>query len=80
MNKEDKKCFQWAVTGTLDNEQIKEEPQRIKKIKTVTDIYDLEGKSHSSEKNDWKKIEKNNQIIALNVLFTKKISCLCFKI
>ena len=75
MNKEDKKCFQWAVTATLDNEQIKEEPQRIKKIKTVTDIYDLEGKSHSSEKNDWKKIEKNNQIIALNVLFTKKISC-----
>ena len=80
MNKEDKKCFQWAVTATLDNEQIKEELQRIKKIKTVTDIYDLEGKSHSSEKNDWKKIEKNNQIIALNVLFTKKISCLCFKI
>ena len=80
MNKEDEKCFQWAVTATLDNEQIKEEPQRIKKIKTVTDIYDLEGKSHSSEKNDWKKIEKNNQIIALNVLFTKKISCLCFKI
>ena len=80
MNKEDEKCFQWAVTPTLDNEQIKEEPQRIKKIKTVTDIYDLEGKSHSSEKNDWKKIEKNNQIIALNVLFTKKISCLCFKI
>ena len=35
MNKEDKKCFQWAVTATLDNEQIKEEPQRIKKIKTV---------------------------------------------
>ena len=80
MNKEDKKCFQWAATVTLDHQQIKEEPQRITKIKTVTDIYDWEGKSHSSEKNDWKKIEKNNQTIALNVLFTKKISCLCFKI
>ena len=36
----------------------------------------------SSEKDDWKKIEKNNVTIALNILYVKKeknISCLCFK-
>ena len=33
-----------------------------------------------SEKDDWKKIEKNNVTFALNVLHAKKyISCLCFK-
>ena len=34
------------------------------------------------EKNDWKKFEKKNLAIALNVLYAKKeknIPCLCFK-
>ena len=36
----------------------------------------------SSEKYDWKKFEKNNRTIALNILYAEKeqnISCLCFK-
>ena len=40
------------------------------------------GRNYPSEKNDWKKIEKNDLTIALNVLYTRKektISCLCFK-
>ena len=35
-----------------------------------------------SEKDDWKKTEKNNVTSAPNVLYAKKgkkISCLCFK-
>ena len=34
-----------------------------------------------SEKDNWKKLEKNDVLIALNVLYTKKknIPCLCFK-
>ena len=35
-----------------------------------------------SEKGDWRRFEKNNVTIALNVLYAKKeknISCLCFK-
>ena len=31
-----------------------------------------EGKNFPSEKDDWKKFEKNNVIIALNVLYTEK--------
>ena len=37
---------------------------------------------YSSEKDDWKKFEKNNVTIALNVLHAKRtinISCVCFK-
>ena len=36
----------------------------------------------SSEEDDWKQFEKNNQTIALNVLYAKKeknMSFLCFK-
>ena len=39
--------------------------QRISKIKN------WKGKKFPSGKNDWKKIEKNNQTIAANVLYTK---------
>ena len=38
--------------------------------------------NYPSEKDDWKKFEKNNLTIALNVLHVKRrinISCVCFK-
>ena len=38
--------------------------------------------NYPSEKDDWKKFEKNNVTIALNVLHAKRtinISCVCFK-
>ena len=44
--------------------------------------YDLEGINYPTEKDDWKKIEKNNITIALNVLHGKNerhIFCLRFK-
>ena len=46
--------------------------QRITKIKPFINKYNSEGINFPSEKHDWKKIEKNNEIIVLNVLFTKK--------
>ena len=83
INKKDNECFQYAVTVTLNYEEIKKDPQRITKIKPFTNKYNWEGINFLSEKNDWKKFEKNNVTIALNVLCMKKeknISCLCFKI
>ena len=61
-------CFQYAVTFTLNYEEIKKDPRRITKIKPFINKYNWKGINFPSEKYDWKKIEKNNQTISLNVL------------
>ena len=72
INNKDNKCFQYAVTITLNDEEIKKDLQRTTIIKPFTNKYDWEGINYPSEKDDWKKIEKNNVTIALNVLYAKK--------
>ena len=52
------------------------------KLNLFISEYNCKGINFPSEINDWKKFEKNNVTIALNVLHAKKrknISCLCFK-
>ena len=73
----DNKCFQYALTASLNYEQIKNNPERITKIKPFINKYkwkEIEFPSHSK---DWKKFELNNKSIALNILYalhdTKKI-------
>ena len=71
-----------AVAVTLNYEEMKKDPPRIAKIKLFINKYNWEGINFPSEKDDSKKIEKNNVATALNVLYAKKeknISCLCFK-
>ena len=44
--------------------------------------YNWEKINFPSEKDDWKKFEKNNVTVTLNVFYAKKEknrSCLCFK-
>ena len=53
-------------------EETKKAPQRISKIKPFIKKYNREGINYLLEKDDWKKFEKNNVTIALNVLYTKK--------
>ena len=74
INKKDNKCkcFQYAVTITLNYEEIKKYPQRITKIKTLINKNKWEGITFPPEKYVWEKIEKNNVTIALNFLYTKK--------
>ena len=48
------------------------DPQRVTKIKPFISKYNWEGITFSSEKDDWKKFEKNNVTIALNVLYDEK--------
>ena len=52
-------------------------------IKPFINKYSWEGISFKSEKDDWKKFEKINTIIALNIFYAKKekiySACLCFK-
>ena len=61
------KFFQYSVTVTLNHEEIKTDPQRIKEIKAFVNKYNWNGINLPSEKNDWEKFEKNNVTIALNV-------------
>ena len=56
------------------------------KIKPFVSKYNWEGINYPSEKDDWKKIDKNdlnvNLNLNLNVLYAKKekyVSCLYFK-
>ena len=51
---------------------MKKDPQRVTKIKPFINKYKWEGINFSSEKDDCKKIEKNNVAIVLNVLYAKK--------
>ena len=75
------KCFQYAVTISLNYEEIGKHAEQITKNKPFINKYSWEGINYPSEKGDRKKFEKNNGTIALNVLYAKKekISCLCFK-
>ena len=55
-------------------------PQRITKIKPFINTYNWKEINFPSEKDDWKKFEKNNVIIALNVFYAiYKIYPPCFK-
>ena len=46
--------------------------QRIAKIKPFLKKCNWEGINFSSEKGNWKKLEKNNLTFALNILYAKK--------
>ena len=71
INKKDNKYFQYAVVVALNHEEIKKDLQRIKKIKPFINKYNCEGINIPSEKDDWKKFQRNNVAIAVNVLYAK---------
>ena len=65
VRKKDFISFQYAVTVTLNHEQIKKDVQRITKIKHFTDKRMWEGTNYKSEEDDQKKIEKNIQLLLM---------------
>ena len=71
------KCFQYAITVALNHDKINRDPQRISKIKPFIERYNWNGIKFPATSKDWKKFERNNESIALNVLYiphgTKKI-------
>ena len=71
-NKKDIKCFQYAVTVALNYREIAQHTERIAKIKRFINKCKWEGINVPSEKDGWKKFEKNNVAIALYVLQLKK--------
>ena len=61
--------FQYAVTATLNCQNIKKNPEIISKIETFIDQYNWKDIDLPSHKKDWKKFESNNKLIALNILY-----------
>ena len=56
----------------LNHEEIGKNPDRIAKIKPFINKYKWEGTNVPSEKDDWKRFEKNNVAITINGLYAKK--------
>ena len=72
INTRDNKCFQNVVSVVLNNEDIGKQAGTITKINPFMNKYKWEWINFPAEKDDWKKIEKYNVTIALNVLHVKK--------
>ena len=67
-NKEDK-CFQYSITVALNHQKIESHPERISNIEPFIDQYNWEGIEFPAGIKDWKRFERNNKRIALNILF-----------
>ena len=72
VNQKDDKCFQYALTVALNHEEIGKNSERTTKIKSFINKYKWQRINFPSEKYDWKKSEKKNVAIAINVLYAKK--------
>ena len=70
--------FEDVVDDALDYQTIEKNPERISKLKHYINKYNWEGIDFSAGPKEWIKFEKNNKIIALNILYiphnTKTIS------
>ena len=63
------KCFQYSITVALNHQNIENHPERISNIKPFINQYNWEGIDFPAGIKDWKKFERNNKTIALNILF-----------
>ena len=61
--------FQNALDDASNYQNIERNPQRISKLKPYINKYNWEGIEFPAGPKDWKKFERNNKTIALNVLF-----------
>ena len=63
------KCFQYSITVALNHQKIESHPERISNIEPFIDQYNWEGIEFPAGIIDWKRFERNNKRIALNILF-----------
>ena len=76
-NFKDNKCFQYSVIISLYHKQIKNNPERISKIKPFSINLNWEYINFPPQEQDYQQLEMKNKPIALNILQTddnKKIS------
>ena len=72
INRKDNKCSQFAVIFELNHKQTGKHSERITKVKTFINKYNWKDVNFPSEKDDWKRLGKNNVKIDLNVLYAKE--------
>ena len=65
INKKYSKCFQYVVTIALNHDKIGKNSEKITQIKSFINKYKQEAINFLSEKDDWKRFEKNNVTLAL---------------
>ena len=65
----DNKCFQCSITVALNHQNIENHPERISNIKSFINQYNWEEIDFLAGIKDWKRFERNNKAIALNILF-----------
>ena len=68
-NKDDDKCFQYAVKIALNYDRIENYPERVSKVKPFINQYDWKKINFPSHVGDWKKFALNNKSISLNVWY-----------
>ena len=61
--------FQNALDDALNYQTIETHPERISKLKPYINKYNWEGIDFPAGPKEWKKFERNNKTIALNILF-----------
>ena len=61
--------FQNALDDALNYQTIETHPERISKLKPYINKYNWEGINVPAGSKEWQKFEKNNNTIALNVLY-----------
>ena len=70
--------FENPLDDALNYQNIETHPERISKLKPYINKYNWEGINFPAGSKEWQKFERNNDTIALNVLYveqnTKKIS------
>ena len=64
--------FQNALDDALNYQIIESNPQRISKLKPYINKYNWENINFPAGSKEWRKIEQNNDTIALNILYAEK--------
>ena len=64
--------FQNALDDALNYQTIEKDSQRISKLKSYINKYNWEGINFPAGSKDWKKFERNNDTITLNILYVKQ--------
>ena len=63
------KCFEYSITVALHHQDFKNHPERISNMhEFFSNKYNWEGIGFPAGTKDWKRFEKNNKTIALNIL------------
>ena len=69
---DDDKCFQYSATVASTYNEIDYNPERVSNIVLFKSKYNWHEINYSSKLDDWKRFEKINPTVALNILYVKE--------